>query len=442
MALAATVVGEVRWGGNILNGALFNPARVGAGTDRTQQTAPHYNVANLAVDAGVNTRVTTATHNAVDADIANHWHIQGGGGWTGGMYEVVSRTGTAFNLDRSPAATGTTGGAARLGGALGLPGEIAAFQPEGSIWWVQHPGGSNIYNAGINLTGAATSLNFCKVIGYGSTRGDGVRVPVQRISGTDTWVVGGNFMAIANFSVYNGNSSGAIHGFNVVGSGCIFENIESYGGGNPLENAGFRNTFRRCLFRDPEVAASPCAALGSSGGNPNQGGLFEFCTFQGGLAQGVLIGDGGFYLFNNCLMVENTTHGIEGSSRYGFHLRNCTIARNILDGWRHSSSDVNALLHNVSIQRCLFGRNGGYDIRATGVDFSAQTEWAKWALRHNAFYSTGLGRLSQWPTGQDDVILTADPWTDAPNSDYTINNVANGGAYLRNNPPTVSFLPF
>ena len=115
MALAATCVFEVRTTGSDLNGGAFKAGATG--TDRSQQDAAHASGTDLVVDGSDNTKVTSATHNFVAADVGNTIQIVNGGAWTGGVYEIVSVASNAAVLDRSPAATGSTSGTWKLGGA-------------------------------------------------------------------------------------------------------------------------------------------------------------------------------------------------------------------------------------------------------------------------------------------------------------------------------------
>lgn len=81
------------------NGGGWNPLRVStfSGTD-------------LVVDGSLNTKVTSATHNFVAADVGCRLQITAGTGWTTGFYTVNSVAANAATLNASPAAVSTTGG--------------------------------------------------------------------------------------------------------------------------------------------------------------------------------------------------------------------------------------------------------------------------------------------------------------------------------------------
>jgi hypothetical protein len=63
---------------------------------------------DLTVDGAVNTRISSASHPFVAAD--QSVTITGGAGWTAGTYTIGSITGTAANLNKTPAAAATAGG--------------------------------------------------------------------------------------------------------------------------------------------------------------------------------------------------------------------------------------------------------------------------------------------------------------------------------------------
>src|SRR5438105_2455552 len=105
MAISASFVWEVRTTGADTNGGGFKTGATG--TDFSQQDAAQASGADLAVDATTNTKITSATHNFVAADVGNLIQISAGTGYTTGFYEIVSVASNAATLDRSPAAVGT-----------------------------------------------------------------------------------------------------------------------------------------------------------------------------------------------------------------------------------------------------------------------------------------------------------------------------------------------
>lgn len=73
-------------------------------------TDPPTQGVDLVVDAADNTKVTTVSYSFTADDVGTWLTIKTGAGWTAGEYYISAVSGGAAILDRSPAATGTTGG--------------------------------------------------------------------------------------------------------------------------------------------------------------------------------------------------------------------------------------------------------------------------------------------------------------------------------------------
>lgn len=82
-----------------------------------------------------------------------------------------------------------------------------------------------------------------------------------------------------------------------------------------------------------------------------------------------------------------------------------------------------------SIYNCLLVGNGGY---AINTDTAGSGIPDRGYVDLNAFYNNTSGNYSETVlAGANDITLTADPFTDAANDDYSLNNTAGGGALLR-----------
>lgn len=270
MALSGNTVWECRTSGSDTNGGGFVTGS--GGTDYSQQAAAQYSAADLTVDATVNTKVTSASHSFVAADVGNIMAISAGAGFTTGWYQIVSVASGAATLDRSPAAVGTSGGTYAVGGALASPGQASALLTvEGMRGWVKagtynvSVGSSNVSNGYVTATSSVDTI----LEGYDVARGDrtGNRpslVWTAASPGANTYIfngAGGARHHFANLQA-NGNSVAKVSGFGTSGnldsfadcaaihcngSGCI-----GYSGG------GSGDSFTRCQ-------ASDCAT-GFSGG--------------------------------------------------------------------------------------------------------------------------------------------------------------------------------
>src|SRR6266568_1510943 len=136
MALSSVITWEVRTTGSDTQCA--GGFKTGAtGTDYSQQTAAQFSGTDLVIDATTNTKVTSATHNFVAADVGNLIQITAGVGYTTGFYEIVSVASNAATLDRSPGAVGLTGGTWWEGGALASPGMAGGAKVAGNQVWIK-----------------------------------------------------------------------------------------------------------------------------------------------------------------------------------------------------------------------------------------------------------------------------------------------------------------
>jgi hypothetical protein len=220
MSLAAGTVWEVRSTGSDSNGGGFVAGA--SGTDYSQQDAAQFSGTNLAVDAVTNTKVTSATHNFVATDVGNLIQITAGAGWTTGFYQIVSVAGNAATLDRSPAATGATGGTWAEGGALASPGfaqaSINTINVADMIVWVRS--GTYLMNASSNVAGGRITVSTrTHWRGYGTTRGDGGK-PIFKANANSVAVVTQNvsFWSMRDFEI-DGNKANFTNTIGITSSG-------------------------------------------------------------------------------------------------------------------------------------------------------------------------------------------------------------------------------
>ena len=158
MAIAASTVWECR-----ASGAGVSDNNGGAWAPLTVST---FSGSDLVVDASLNTKVTSVTHNFVAADVGTRIQITGGTGWTTGFYTINSVAANAATLSSSPAAISTTGGV-----------------------WVevgQDRGNQNSPQVVIDNSAITTSItaNVITFTGYAPTNADVGNV-VQMLTGTN-----------------------------------------------------------------------------------------------------------------------------------------------------------------------------------------------------------------------------------------------------------------
>jgi hypothetical protein len=135
-------------------------------------------------------------------------------------------------------------------------------------------------------------------------------------------------------------------------------------------------------------------------------------------------GDGGTAGINgpiayvaNCLVINPSGSGIYTES----HIANCTVYSAGSSGFRASTRN--------GIWRNLLAVN------SASVGFLGNTSGLQ-ALQNCASFNNTSGRLgnSAFIQDIDPIVLTVDPFQDAAGGDFRLNNLANGGAMVRQIP--------
>ena len=413
MAISASTVFECRASGTGVadtNGGGFVAGA--SGTDYSQQNAPQYGYTNLAVDGTTNTKVTSASHNFVAADVGNIMNISAGTGWTPGFYQITSVASNAATLDRSPAATSTTGGTFAVGGALLTLGKLAGAMAASNKAYI---------TGTFTLTTGITMPTSSLLIGYTSSRTDlgkaivnvGANITaissVYRIrnvtvdyqstySGTAISTSGGNYSTVTNVKCANmvgGTSIGVqcnnysvisqseFTGFNSSGNAsCV-----AGGGGVTVSGCWFHDNTKvqRAIIGGSATSITNCLFANSAGVGCSfsSNSLCQNNTFYG-VTIGAYVGSPEYCTIKNNIFANGSSYGMQGSSAYA--------ALPQFDG--------NAYYSNTS------------------------------GNRNNLDDTSGINGVSPY-TNVLEVILTASPFVNAVGGDFTLNNTAGGGAACR-----------
>ena len=148
-------------------------------------------------------------------------------------------------------------------------------------------------------------------------------------------------------------------------------------------------------------------------------------------ASGLISGGGqtGGLSMRGCVVRDNGASGIKiegGQKHWLFHISNNVFHDNTNDGIGIKST-INQDLGPGLLVNNVFTGNGGYGITA-GSDISGGMNCL--LVHYNAFRNNTSGRTNNI-TSTNEVILTADPYTDESTDDYTTNATAGGGAAMR-----------
>lgn len=406
MALAATIVFEVRTDGSDTNGGGY---KSDAGTtDYSQQAAAQLSVADAACTG--NTTVTSVTGGFTAQMVGSIIYLSSGPNW----YEITGHTDTnTITIDRNgPNASGMT---ANVGGALASPGGLGAlFVAVGGITagmkaYVKS-GTYNLTGTTVNVSGGPLDLGVTNLTnktfylkGYQTTRAD--------LTGTRPIIAANGFTPGNQMLKIGGNTSGAqtVENFEIDGDSRVTNGI-----------VGSQNTCsvgKDCYVYDCDATtafstgtfigckAYSCAAIGFNSGN------YYYCWADDcdqGFGNGA---NGSFCVASNC--------SGDGSNGQLCILNNFVSYNNGGDGIQ--SNNVTRPIHCINV---ISFSDAGYGYRDQGS-----------ATMLNCAYGGdggGSGRTNVTPLiDQNPITLTADPFTNAAGGDFSLNNVAGGGALLR-----------
>lgn len=422
MALASTVVWEVRTTGDDTNGGGFNSAS--AGTDYSQQNTPVLTVTDAATSGVGSTTLTSATGGFTSAMVGSVLHLYGGTNLTEGWYEITGYTDTnTVTLDRAPddGLAGVSGATCKVGGALGSPGGLGAALTNAST------PGQSAWIAGGTYTLTTSTPNTSqgplelptytelRIRGYGSIRGDNGKPIIHAGALTALPFMVSLFGYYINDSqvvqdlICDGNNGSGNVGFLANRSGYLNAYVYRCEANN-CAGAGFSGS---------QLAATFCKASNCSTGFSTIGGAYA-CYSVGGSRGFVFSAVGTRCAVVRCVANGCSIAGFDQNTGYEKHLFSCT-AYGCGDGFLLSGYDIN------QVADCLAVSNSGYG-------FNTPTGQHTQVLFNCSGYNNTSGN---YRTGSDQPILidwltiTGDPFVDAANGDFRLNDTPGAGAVLR-----------
>lgn len=439
MAITADAQWWIRTDGNDLNGAGFDSTIGGYGTNYSDQAAAQLTLTDLATSGAGSTTLTSATGGFTSAMVGNAIQIVSGTNVTNGYYFVTGYTSSgSVTVDRAPdnGGGGISSGNGKLGGAWASPefviGTAATTTPSplvaGNTVNIRGSGTDNpsspdyTFSSYRTLTSGSNSTHIT-FIGYNG------RPHLQR-SGGNLIVHNTSNIAWKNFK-FSGGGYTHVNYPMVKGAAvnCIFDQ-NGYGGaglggdtaiGNYFTNTGAAENYNYTALKCGDYNW-PC--FGNYIDNWSGHGL-QVQTIQsvrnnfiklatgGTERKGVMVGKGSSShmqgVVNNTIV--NCDRGIQVEEP-----TTLTQIKSLLDVSANLIVDCN---YGIAIKN-----SGGYDPDFPGT------------FHKNAFYNTTTANYLNWSGRSGDVILTADPFTDASAGDYSLNTTSGGGAACRgaNNP--------
>jgi len=400
MALNAEVQWECQSGGDDNNGGGFNADA--SGTDYSQQTSAQATTTTATVVNSTTTiiDVDSGDYTCTDNDVGNIIQIYGGTA-TAGFYEITARSSQQWTLDRSVGSAGQTV-VAKMGGCFATPGGMSYAINNGGVrgnrCWVK----SATYTI-TNTTGGTSggpwknnTLDRFQLEGYETTRGDRGTPPTIS-AGTQTNVILWH-QSVALESNYinlkaDGQSQTGVNGFSMGYSGSNCFECEAVNCDASITNYGFS------VGQHTSCKAVDCG-IGFQIGGQN-------CSIAIGCNKGFQPDP---YSSHNCLAYDCVI-GIDLWS-VGARAVNCTVD-NCTTGMKTSS--LYQFIANCIISNCTTA----FDEVSTGEDLQRVALWN----------NTSDGDIPSVEFNDYYIIeLTADPYTDSANDDYTLNDTAGGGA--------------
>lgn len=272
MALAASTIWDCNASATAANvcGGAFNPLNTGnsggPGLDYTSinnnanYPAALYTFTDLQTSNGTSATptVTSSGHSFVGNDCGNILHINSGGSFTAGWYEIVSTSAGAATLDRACASiASTSGGTYHVGGALSLGDATDATALKAAVAGnkIYIKNGTYSFGAGatcnVSATAGTTSA-YITLEGYNSTHGDRPVDSTRPLLNCATVILGNSWSALSLQWV------GTV-------AGDMFQ-------------TGARGYFADCLFKNKTTSASQSAALAANYCSFNR---CEFVSYNG-----------------------------------------------------------------------------------------------------------------------------------------------------------------
>lgn len=405
MAIASTMVWEVRptaTAGNA-NGGGYKPGA--SGTDFSQQDAAQYNL------TGVTTAAADAIllHASAAADmVGNIAHIISGTNFTPGYYEIVSVVvGTSITLDRNCTTAAGSAGVVNIGGALNFgtaDDDVFESMTAGNTMHIK--AGTYTMTA-LSVAAAGSGVSPITISGYNTTRGDNPAFANQPVLafGANTASFTHYYM-ISNLTITTTAASGL-----AAGAGSLVQNCKST---NSSTTAN-RDAFRTSAGGSDGYRIIDCEAVSTNG--------YCFVT-TGNNSEGVRVLRNYFHDSsvgytssgaNNVSIIENNIFDtITYAIRLNLNDSHAYVNGNTLYG-AETPTGTGIQLYATTPVGVVVTNNIIYGF-ATGIDSAAAVGTNYY--NHNNIYNCTTPRVNV-TAGPNDVSL-APQFTDAANGNFSI----------------------
>jgi len=294
----------------------------------------------------------------------------------------------------------------------------AATNASGDLPFINMKNGTNYaITAAITWSSANVSVG-----GYTSTVRDGGKAVIDGGTSGSSYVlltVSGTPCEVMDLILQNNGATGSAAGLSNSNNRNTFRRVVV----NSVRGAGFVNTFVGRFTQCEAYACNQSNTAATAGFNITAAAVLKRCVSHdntGSNSSGFVITPTVPVTLIGCIADTNGQHGFSGTGIGPVVLQNCIASANTSDGARHADATC-----AWDVENCIFSTNGGYGFTSTA---NAGDE-----LVNNAFRSNTSGQTNN--TNADlvtgSVTLTGDPFTDAANGDFTLNNTSGAGASCR-----------
>jgi|TARA_R100000149_G_scaffold31449_1_gene12086 hypothetical protein len=429
MAITADAQWWIRTDGNDLNGAGFDSTIGGYGTNYSDQAAAQLTLTDLATSGAGSTTLTSSTGGFTSAMVGNAIQIVSGTNVTNGYYFVTGYTSSnSVTVDRAPdnGGGGISSGNGKLGGAWASPefviGTAATTTPSplvaGNTVNIRGSGTDNpsspdyTFSTYRQLTSGTTN-NYIKFVGYNGRPHIRGAHNLIIYNTTDHWY--SNLKFSAGSSSFANNYG---HVQDCIITNCVFDQ-NGYGGIGAQPRYAYNNYF---YDSGSSSGATDYPAIRMKA--YNYGCFGNFINTYGG---GIDLTSGNINVCRNNVIVGNGAgYGVRfggNTASFRFNIYNNTILNH---AYGVESTHVTQTDSAEDISGNLIANCGvGIYFPSTLDDLNVPGSYHK-----NGFYNN-TANYQNWSGRSSDVILTADPFTDASAGDYSLNTTAGGGAACR-----------
>lgn len=409
------MVWEVRTTGSDANGGGFDPTSGTPGTDYSVQDSAQVTYTDLVIDGTTNTKCTSAGTPFTSVHVGNVINITSGTGFTVQRVQIMSVASSTATCDKSLGTLSSTGGNGVLGGALATPGKAGGLHVVGNSIYVKSgtyslSSTNNVAGGRITLADSPNGTTPGLLIGYNTNRipfNTDTRPTIRPSNNSMTCVNAQGYNYVLNLVIDNGNSV-------TGGTGILLSS------GSRVENCDVTSPAIAFDISTGSSFAYNCVARSAGTVGFSVGGASHALACY---AKSCAIGFRTEFLnarISRCVAYGSTTSGFE------FDWTNTFMDHCVAYGTTGGPGFNLIAVNGVGLVNCVAIGNSTYGFKDSVFNSTVR-------LQSCAAYNNTTAATLNFNTSLNNIgfiTLTADPFTNASSSDFTLNGTAGGGAAL------------